>query len=162
MSKSKTTNKTEEKTINGEGIATTSTNQSNSTTINSFVYYGWVCPKCGRVNAPWKSTCDCYRDANDYNPPNVYPFTPAPATPWEPNKPINPWPMSPWDPNQPYQWGDTPPFISPFTCGPNGLGNPIPCKRGGTGDFVNTNMNTSISTSGGGDPNIKAYNNIKQ
>ncbi len=20
---------------------------------------GWVCPKCGRVNAPWKSSCDC-------------------------------------------------------------------------------------------------------
>ena len=20
---------------------------------------GWICPKCGRVNAPWKSGCDC-------------------------------------------------------------------------------------------------------
>jgi len=20
---------------------------------------GWVCPSCGRGNAPWKSTCDC-------------------------------------------------------------------------------------------------------
>lgn len=20
---------------------------------------GWECPKCGTVNAPWKSTCDC-------------------------------------------------------------------------------------------------------
>jgi len=20
---------------------------------------GWVCPKCGKVNAPWKSSCDC-------------------------------------------------------------------------------------------------------
>lgn len=25
---------------------------------------GWVCPKCGRVNAPWKGTCDCYKDTN--------------------------------------------------------------------------------------------------
>lgn len=21
--------------------------------------YGWACPRCGRINAPWKSTCDC-------------------------------------------------------------------------------------------------------
>lgn len=20
---------------------------------------GWTCPRCGRGNAPWKSTCDC-------------------------------------------------------------------------------------------------------
>lgn len=20
---------------------------------------GWVCPKCGTVNAPWKDKCDC-------------------------------------------------------------------------------------------------------
>lgn len=25
--------------------------------------YGWVCPKCGRVNAPTKMTCDCSEPA---------------------------------------------------------------------------------------------------
>lgn len=24
--------------------------------------YGWICPRCGRVNAPWIDHCDC----NDY------------------------------------------------------------------------------------------------
>ena len=22
---------------------------------------GWVCPKCGKVLAPWMSSCDCYQ-----------------------------------------------------------------------------------------------------
>lgn len=22
---------------------------------------GWECPRCGRINAPWKSSCDCSR-----------------------------------------------------------------------------------------------------
>ena len=163
MAKSKTSNKTEPQTINGEGsfATTTGTGESYSTSINPPVYYGWVCPKCGRVNAPWKSICDCYKESGGYTPPNIYPFTPAPTTPWGPNKPLNPGPMSPWDPNQPYQWGDIPPFTSPFTCGPGGgLGTPIPCniKKNGTGDYVNLNMNNSISTSGGGNPNIRAYN----
>lgn len=21
--------------------------------------YGWICPKCGRVNVPWSKNCDC-------------------------------------------------------------------------------------------------------
>ena len=23
--------------------------------------YGWICPKCGKVLAPWMNECDCYK-----------------------------------------------------------------------------------------------------
>lgn len=37
---------------NGEFIA-------NSPTTPTIITYGWVCPKCGCVNAPWTATCSC-------------------------------------------------------------------------------------------------------
>jgi len=37
--------------------------------------YGWICPKCGRVNAPWKDSCDC----DNYN--MIYPTIPYPTIP---------------------------------------------------------------------------------
>ena len=53
-------------------MANTTTNKvqvenSTTTTGTSTTYkvssppmeYGWACPRCGRINAPWKSTCDC-------------------------------------------------------------------------------------------------------
>ena len=26
--------------------------------------YGWVCPKCGKVLAPWMGECNCYRQSS--------------------------------------------------------------------------------------------------
>ena len=27
--------------------------------MESIMTYGWVCPVCGKVNAPWASQCTC-------------------------------------------------------------------------------------------------------
>jgi hypothetical protein len=50
---------------------------------------GWLCPKCGRVNAPFMDHCDCV-------PKITYiPFVPYSPLPQFPNYP--PWPYRPWD-----------------------------------------------------------------
>lgn len=51
----KTTNKVQ------VGESTTGTSTSTTYTVNSKppTEYGWACPRCGRINAPWKSQCDC-------------------------------------------------------------------------------------------------------
>ena len=43
------------------GDSTTGTSTSTTYTINSKpqAERGWECPRCGRINAPWKSQCDC-------------------------------------------------------------------------------------------------------
>lgn len=41
---------------------------------------GWICPKCGRANAPWKSSCDCSGNYIPYLPP-YYPVPYYP--PWQ-------------------------------------------------------------------------------
>jgi hypothetical protein len=41
---------------------------------------GWICPKCGRANAPWKGSCDC---SNHYYPTPYYvPYFPTYPTPY--------------------------------------------------------------------------------
>ena len=45
---------------------------------------GWECPKCGRVNAPWKEQCSCSEPGlsswplqnEPYYPPN-WPYSPT-------------------------------------------------------------------------------------
>ena len=85
---------------------------SESATINPSMFYGWVCPRCGRVNAPWKGSCDCF---NDIPAPNTPPNTPFPLAPYyEPDNPQTPYynpPIetpNPFDPYGPYKWGDAP------------------------------------------------------
>ena len=38
-------------------VGTTTTNSKQITNAN--IQYGWVCPKCGKVMAPWCSECNC-------------------------------------------------------------------------------------------------------
>lgn len=38
---------------------TTGTSTSISGRYPPKVEQGWECPRCGRINAPWKSQCDC-------------------------------------------------------------------------------------------------------
>lgn len=161
--------------VTGAVGVTTATSDSFSTST-PITQYGWVCPKCGRVNAPWKGTCDCSKGvATPNTPPNTpsnppFPHTPYYAPPIEiPN---------PFDPYGPYKWGDAPGWWDKGpTCEggkivfeieypdghrepyyPTGSAKPIPCtlKQEGTGDYVDLNINTSISSEK--DSNITAWN----
>lgn len=70
--------------------------KSCNTTVESSaesnnITYGWVCPKCGKVNAPWKDHCDC---TESYDPWKYwsewwkYPY----------------YPYYPYSPYTPYVW----------------------------------------------------------
>ena len=107
---------TEDLVQDSNSATTTGPVKSESMTVNPPMAYGWVCPKCGRVNAPWKSTCDCSKGiAVPNTPPNTPPSTPFPLAPnYEPYIPHTPYynpPVetpNPFDPYGPYKWGDAP------------------------------------------------------
>lgn len=61
---------------------TTSTSGSYTINMTNHGRYGWVCPLCGRANAPWLGQCPC-----------------QPLTTWTRSSPISP---SEWDPGKPY------------------------------------------------------------
>lgn len=155
-------------------VATGNDPTGDPTTINPPMSYGWVCPKCGRVNAPWKSTCDCSKGIAVPNTPPNTPYTPFYNPPIEiPN---------PFDPYGPYKWGDAPGWWDKgptckdgqkFIWGieyPDGhiekavvpiiQSDPIPCSpSAGDPNFGKPeSLSTNISSQSGGDPNIKAYN----
>lgn len=43
--------------MNTNKTKSTSTNKASYTIANK--QYGWICPVCGRGNAPWNSSCSC-------------------------------------------------------------------------------------------------------
>jgi len=167
---------------------TATTTSGGASTATTITQYGWVCPKCGRVNAPWKGTCDCSKGVAA---PNIQPNKPFPLAPYyEPYIPHIPYyepPIktpNPYDPYDPYKWGDAPGWWNKGPtcegekkfvwgieypdghiekCPSNyfaGLGDPIPCTlTPGDPNFGrSTTISTKIDTQAGGDSNIKAYN----
>lgn len=36
--------------------------------------FGWECPKCGKVNAPWVQSCDCFEKAKEKQQLGMYRF----------------------------------------------------------------------------------------
>lgn len=58
--------------------------------MESIMTYGWVCPVCGKVNAPWASQCTCkgklpvpYEPTCNTRTPSVSPFLSNTVTPKE-------------------------------------------------------------------------------
>lgn len=109
-------NENKQETLTSE---TTSRRVSTNTTVwagavasNSNLQYGWICPKCGKVYAPWKDSCNCYLNI-PYTPPNTpsqTPFNPMPS-----------WPKTPEVGDAPGWWQYGPKCGEPMLCHGNGI-----------------------------------------
>lgn len=95
--------------ITSQTIAATTTVDTGTIASNSNVQYGWVCPRCGKVYAPWKESCDCHLNI-PYTPPN----TPVPATPFNP---MPSWLKTPEIGDAPGWWQYAPKCGEPIPCG---------------------------------------------
>ena len=40
-------------------IATSGSTEGSYGNYGNFIMKGWICPICGRANAPWVTRCDC-------------------------------------------------------------------------------------------------------
>ncbi len=46
------------------------------------IQYGWVCPLCGKANAPWNRDCSCANAIPKFVPNRIYdPVLNAPCSP---------------------------------------------------------------------------------
>lgn len=80
---------------------TVNSNGTSNTQVPA-IQYGWKCPSCGAIMAPWQSTCVNCRGGSNIPYPNYPPVTYEPA---------------PWWINPAYKWD--------ITCGPSTTGSPL-------------------------------------
>lgn len=61
-------------TTTSTGTGTSTGTASYTYTINPPRQYGWICPLCGKANAPWLNQCPCEQinERTTFTPKVVY------------------------------------------------------------------------------------------